>query len=71
MTHMQFTFFALLFAVALAGVVTADVTMQAGAAGSGSVYTTGNIYVSSVPGVNSCECPPSSMAEAPAGAELT
>ena len=49
MTHMQFTFFALLFAVALAGVVTADVTMQAGPDGSGSVYTTGNIYVSSAP----------------------
>ncbi len=49
MTHMQFTFFAFLVAVALAGVVTADVTMQAGPDGSGSVYTTGNIYVSSAP----------------------
>ncbi len=49
MTHMQFTIFTLLVAVALTGVVTAEVTMQAGAEGSGSAYTTGNIYVSSAP----------------------
>ena len=42
-------FTAVFLAVAVTGIVAAEVTMQAGTGGAGSVYTTGNIYVSSSP----------------------
>lgn len=42
-------FIAVFFAFAMTGIVAAEVTMQAGTGGAGSVYTTGNIYVSSAP----------------------